>query len=205
MNSVTNISFCIIHRYWRWEEILASERALQTGWIGSCICITQPIFDLICCIWEAVVENFTPSVFTQGDFNTVWLLEFLELCLPPNITFWSVWGWPVFDLREIGSIASSVQVVLVLCQRFYKTSIHNLSEFSKDTPLSSNISLPEIFHYEEQWLLLWSWCLDYFCLHLSFSCLLDYPSFKDIPVNLWQCNNQTVCTHFRTWKKYIQW
>lgn len=68
--------------------------------------------------------------------------------------------------EEIGSIPSSVQVVLVLCQ----PSIEILSEFSKDTLLSPNIPLPEIFHNKEQW----AWCLDYICFHPSFSRLLHY-------------------------------
>ncbi len=40
--------------------------------------MTQPIFNVIFCIWEMVVGNFTPSVFIQGDFNTFSLLEILE-------------------------------------------------------------------------------------------------------------------------------
>lgn len=148
-------------------------------------------------------KGFTPSMFIQEASAQFNLRSFLEPRSPQNVRFQCVWVWPVFDLGEIGSIAFSVQVVLVLCQTFDKTSIQNPSEFSKDAPLSSNISLPEIFLYKEQCLLLWSWCLDYFCFHLPFSCLLHYLPSKDILVNLCHWINQNCLHTVMCLKKYI--
>lgn len=127
MKSMANASFCMINRYWRRKDILASERALETGWIGCSKRITQPIFNVIHCIWGLVVEDYTPSMFIQGDFNTFWLWQSFKgvswsRCLPNNVSSWP-WSWErpdAFGLREIGNMASYLQVARALCQRWWQ-------------------------------------------------------------------------------------
>ena len=62
--------------------------------------------------------------------------------MPQNVTSRPVWRWPVFDLREIGSIASSVQVGTgPLSKMMTKPPFTFCLSFPKDSLLSLNTSL----------------------------------------------------------------
>lgn len=106
---MANTSFCIIHRYPRWEEISSRERALHPRWIGCGTYTTPPILNVIYCIWDMLRGHFIPL---------------------KSIHF-PVEGWPVFDLGEIWSIATGRSSPLskirakppfILCLSFPRTT-----------------------------------------------------------------------------------
>lgn len=91
---MANASFCIIHRYKRWEEILASERALQCGWMGCDICVAQPIVNVIGLIWEILLPRYLFTV-TSTHFGS-W--RFYVFSLWGLVGCWVSWSY-TFALR----------------------------------------------------------------------------------------------------------
>lgn len=135
---MANASFCIIHRYWRWEEFLASERALQTGWIGSEICITQPISNVIYCIWLMVMGLFSLSVYSQLILHNWPLRAMLALKCYISVCLRLTRAWPLGNWKRSRLGTGSTRP---LSKMITKPTFTFCQRFLEDTRLSTNAAL----------------------------------------------------------------